>query len=97
MEHNHSDYLMELEEQKALVHRQAMKVRAKLIPAERLRFDADEEFARSKVLDAKANKEEGEVDSEEERVEPERNFPKLRTRIMLKSIKKYEEDEKRKY
>jgi len=66
------------------------------LPAERLRFDADPEFARSSILAEKANKEEGEIESEDEPKEPERNFEKLRARIKLRSMKKFEEDESRK-
>ena len=94
---NYSDYLRELEEEKKLQARQTLKVRNKLIPADRLRFDADEEFARSTIITAKSNREEdGDKFSDDEEIEPERNFEKLRARIKLKSIKKFEEDEKRK-
>jgi hypothetical protein len=97
LEENYEDYLKEIEEQKEFIHKQNMKVRSKLIPAERLKFDQDEEFARKKILENKTAKEEDEEysGSEDDLPEPERNFGKLRARIKLKSIKKLDEDERR--
>lgn len=48
------------------------------------------------MLNYKANKEEGdEVNSEEELIETERDYDKLRARIKLRSIKKFDEDKLR--
>jgi hypothetical protein len=67
-----------------------------LLPADRIKFDGDEEFARETILTATTKRMNGEEESEyseEDAKEPERNFDKLRARIKLRAVKKYREDE----
>lgn len=96
LQDNYEDYLKEVEQQKVLSQNKTDKIRNKLIPADRIRFDNDEEFARQTIVTAttrKNNEEEQDSLTEEEPEEPERNFDKLRARIKLKALKKYREDE----
>jgi hypothetical protein len=61
---------------------------------DKLRFDEDDDFARSTVFTATGNKGFISDGSDEETKEPERDFDKLRARIKLRAIKKFKEDER---
>jgi hypothetical protein len=59
-----------------------------------LRFDDDEDFARTTIFTATTNKEFKDSDgSDGDQKEPERDFDKLRAKVKLRAIKKYKEDE----
>jgi hypothetical protein len=54
-----------------------------------VRFDTDDDFAQSTIFTATRNKGFTSDASDEEMVEPERDFDKLRARIKLRAIKKF--------
>lgn len=80
IEDNFSDYEKEMKNERAEKKKFVGRVRDKLTPVERIKFDTDDEFARETVHSARSNKE---VDSGDDRKvkEPERDFDKLKAKI----------------
>ena len=57
------------------------KVKEKLHPIDKLRFDTDDEFARETLHSARSNKEFDSDDDLRNKKEPERDFDKLKAKI----------------